>query len=214
MRAVTGHLDVFAEGMRATVTLTLVSFALALLLGTLVAAWRISPVPPLRLAGTVYVGLVRNTPLVVLMFLLFFGLPKVGVRFEPFPTAVLALSLYTAAFVAEAVRAGVNSVARGQAEAARALGLTFPQTLTAVVLPQAIRTVIPPLGSLFIALIRNSAVAFTISVAELTGLADRLGNDEAETVAVLLAAGAAYMALTLPSGVAFGVLERRLAVKR
>lgn len=214
MRAVTGHLDVFIEGIRATVTLTLVSYTFALMLGTLVAAWRISPVPPLRLAGTVYVGLVRNTPLVVLMFLLFFGLPKVGVRFEPFPTAVLALSLYTAAFVAEAVRAGVNSVARGQAEAARALGLTFPQTLSAVVLPQAIRTVIPPLGSLFIALIRNSAVAFTISVAELTGRADRLGNDEAETVAVLLAAGAAYMALTLPSGVAVGVLERRLAVKR
>lgn len=214
MGAVTGNLDVFLEGMRTTATLTLVSFAVALMLGTLVAAWRISPVPPLRLAGAAYVDLVRNTPLVVLMFLLFFGLPKVGVRFEPIPTAILALSLYTAAFVAEAVRAGVNAVSRGQAEAARALGLTFPQTMATVVLPQAVRTVIPPLGSLFIALIRNSAVAFTISVAELTGRAERLGNDEAQTVAVLLAAGAAYMAFTIPSGIAVGVLERRLAVKR
>lgn len=214
MDAVTGNLDVFWRGLHATVTLTLVSFAAALALGTLVAATRISPIPPLRLAGAAYVDLFRNTPLVVLMFLFFFGLPKIGIRFEAFPTAVLALSIYTAAFVAEAVRAGVNTVPRGQAEAARALGLTFPQTLATVVLPQALRTVVPPLGSLFIALIRNSAVAFTISVPELMGRADRLANDTAQTVPVLFAVAAVYLALTIPSGIAVGALERRLAVKR
>ncbi|MGH8975849.1 MAG: amino acid ABC transporter permease [Acidimicrobiia bacterium] len=214
MDAVTGNLEVFLEGLRTTAILTVVSFAAALTLGTLVAAARVSPVAPLRLAGTVYVELVRNTPLVVLMFLLYFGLPKIDIRFEPIPTAILALSLYTAAFVAEVVRAGINTVSRGQAEAARALGLTFSQTLASVVLPLAMRTVVPPLGSLFIALIRNTAVAYTISVAELTARADRLGNDTAESVAALLAAGVVYMALTIPSGVVVGVLERRLAVKR
>ncbi len=214
MGAVTGNLGVFLEGLRTTATLTAVSFAAALVLGTLVAAARVSPITPLRLAGALYVETVRNTPLVVLMFLLYFGLPKIDIRFEPIPTAILALSFYTAAFVAEAVRAGINTVSRGQAEAARALGLTFPQTLASVVLPLALRTVVPPLGSLFIALIRNTAVAYTISVAELTGRAERLGNDTAESVATLLAAGAVYMALTIPSGVVVGILERRVAVKR
>jgi glutamate transport system permease protein len=212
--AVTGNLDVFLEGLRTTVTLTLVSFAAALALGTLVAGARVSPVPPLRLAGATYVELVRNTPLVVLMFLLYFGLPKIDLSLEPFATAALALSLYTAAFVAEAVRAGINTVSRGQAEAARALGLTFSQTMSSVVLPLAVRTVVPPLGSLFIALIRNTAVAYTISIVELSGRTDRLATDTAETVPVFLAAGIVYLALTLPSGVAVGVLERRLAVKR
>lgn len=214
MGAVTGNLGVFLEGLRTTATLTAVSFAAALVLGTLVAAARVSPIAPLRLAGALYVETVRNTPLVVLMFLLYFGLPKIDIRFEPLPTAILALSLYTAAFVAEAVRAGINTVSRGQAEAARALGLTFSQTLASIVLPLALRTVVPPLGSLFIALIRNTAVAYTISVAELTGRAERLGNDTAESVATLLAAGAVYMALTIPSGVLVGILERRVAVKR
>lgn len=214
MGAVLSNLDVYAEGMRTTAVLTLVSFAAALALGTLVAAARISPVPPLRLAGAAYVELLRNTPLVVLMFLFFFGLPKLGVRFSPFITAVMALALYTGAFVGETVRSGVNSVSQGQAEAARALGLTFPQTLAVVVLPQALRTVVAPLGSLFIASIKNSAIAFTISVAELTGRVDRLATDTGQTAAVLLAAGLAYLLLTIPSGLAVGLLERRVAVKR
>jgi glutamate transport system permease protein len=212
--AVTGNLDAYLEGMRSTAGLTVFSFAAALALGTLVAACRISPVAPLRWAGTVYVELLRNTPLVVLMFLYFFGLPKVGLRFSAFSTALLALSLYTGAFVAETVRSGINSVASGQAEAARALGLTFPQTLATVIIPQALRTVIAPLGSLFIALIKNSAVAFTISVPELSSRVDRLITDTGQTIPLLVGAVIAYLVLTVPSGLAVGVLERRVAVKR
>jgi glutamate transport system permease protein len=214
MGAVTGNLDAFLEGMRTTATLTVLSFAAALVLGTVVAAWRISPVPPLRWAGAAYVELLRNTPLVVLMFLYLFGLPKVGVRFSAFNTALLALSLYTGAFVAETVRSGVNSVASGQAEAARALGLTFPQTLATVVIPQALRTVVAPLGSLFIALIKNSAVAYTISVPELASRVDQLITDTGQAIPVLIGAVTAYLVLTIPSGVMVGVLERRVAVKR
>lgn len=214
MGAVTGNLDAYLEGMRATAALTVLSFAAAMVLGTLVAACRISPVPPLRLAGAAYVELLRNTPLVVLMFLYLFGLPKVGIRFPPFSTALLALSLYTGAFVAETVRSGVNSVASGQAEAARALGLTFPQTLVTVVIPQALRTVVAPLGSLFIALIKNSAVAFTISVPELSSRVDQLITDTGQTIPILVGAATAYLMLTIPSGAMVGVLERRVAVKR
>ncbi len=214
MSTVLGHLDFYLQGMATTVSLTLLSFVIALVIGVLVAAARVSPVPPLRWGGTAYVELVRNTPLTVLMFLLFFGVPKLGYLFTPFTTAVIALSGYTGAFVGETVRSGINSVATGQAEAARALGLTFPQTLRAVVLPQALRTVIAPLGSLFIASVKNSSIAFTIAVRELVGQADHLITETAQTIPVLLGTVAAFLVLTLPAGLAVRALEHRLAIKR
>lgn len=214
MKAVLSHLDVFVAGVRTTAALTILSYAAALAFGTVVAGFRISPVSPLRWAATAYVELFRSIPLVALMFLMYFGLPDLGFTFSGFSTAVLALALYTSAFVAETVRAGINTVPVGQAEAARSLGLTFSSVLAAVVLPQALRSMVPPLASLFIALIKNSAVAYTISVFELTGQANRLGNDLAESAAALLVAAAAYLLLTIPSGLALGVLERRVAVKR
>lgn len=200
--------------MRTTIVLTGLAFALAMTVGTVVAAFRVSPVPPLRGAGTFWVEVWRNTPLILLFFLFFFGLPKVGVLFSAFATAVLVLGFYTSAFIAETVRAGINSVQRGQAEAARAIGLTFPQTLRIVVMPQAFRTVVAPLGSILIALTKNSSVASVISVLELTEVADRLNTATARPVAVFLGAGVAYFVLTFPTGLATGWLERKVAIKR
>ena len=157
MHVVLDNLDLYLEGARLTVELTLGSFALALVLGTLTAAARVSPVPPLRAAGTFYVETVRNTPLVVIFVLFYFGLPKAGIKYSPVASAVIVLGLYTGTFVAETVRSGINSVAAGQAEAARSLGLTFPQTLGIVVLPQAFRTVVPPLGSAPASLVPGSS---------------------------------------------------------
>lgn len=214
MDAVTGNLDAYWEGMRSTAGLTVLSFFFALLVGTVAASFRVSPVPPLRFLGALYVELFRNTPLLVLMYLFYFGLPKVGIRFSEFNTAIMALSLYTGAFVTETVRAGINSVAVGQAEAARSLGLTFRQTMAEVVVPQALRTVVAPLGSLFIALIKNSAVAFTISVAELTGELETLISETGQAAPLLLGGVAAYLMLTIPAGAAVTALERKVAVKR
>jgi glutamate transport system permease protein len=179
-----------------------------------VASFRVSPVPPLRWFGATYVELVRNCPLTVLFFLFWFGLPNAGVQLPRFPSAVIVLAVYTSSFVAEAIRAGVNTVAAGQAEAARSLGLTFGQVLGQVVLPQALRSVVAPLGNVFIALIKNSSIAYTISIVELTGQAQTLAIRTAEVIPVFSAAAAAYLLLTLPSGAAVGFLERRLAVKR
>lgn len=204
----------YGEGLVRTVELTLLAWTMAFVIGMVVAAFRVSPVPPLRLAGTFYVETVRNTPLTVSMILFYFGLPKVGITYSAFWTAVIVLGAYTGSFVAETVRAGINSVAQGQAEAARALGFTFPQVLGIIVMPQALRTVVAPLGSLFIALIKNSSVAAAISVIELTEVADRLNNETARAIPVFLGAAAAYLLLTLPSGFAVGALERRLAIRR
>lgn len=200
--------------MQTTVVLTTVSFAIALAVGTVVAAWRVGPVPPLRWAGGAYVETVRNTPLTVLMLLAYFGLPKVGLVWSGFTTAVLVLALYTGTFVAETVRSGINAVGAGQVEAARAIGLTFPESLRHVILPQALRTVVAPLGSLLIALTKNSSLASLITVVELTEVADRLNNATARPVPIFLGAATAYVLLTLPMGWAVGWLERRTRVRR
>lgn len=197
-----------------TVILTVVSFAVALAVGTVIAAFRVSPVPPLRAFATFYVEVLRNTPLPVLFVLFYSGLTKVGIRYSSFVSAIIVLGAYTSTFVAETVRAGVNTVARGQAEAARSLGLTFPQTLGVVVLPQAFRTVVAPLGSVFIALVKNSAIASVVAVFELTALAGQLARDTARPIPVFVGAAVGYVLIAVPSGWVIGVIERRVAIKR
>jgi glutamate transport system permease protein len=213
--AVLDNLDVFVKGFTTTVTLTLLAAVGALLLGTLIAAMRVSPVPPLRWAGATYVQLVRNTPLTVVFFLVVFGLPEVDVIFSFFTFAVLALSVYTAAFVAEAVRSGINSVAAGQAEASRAVGMTFGQTLRLVVLPQAFANIVPPLASVFIAMLKNSSIASAFFVFEGLQSMNQLINANGDAaVAIIAAAAVGYLVLALASSAVFGLLERFATASR
>ena len=214
MSVVFDNLDIFLEGMRRTMELSVLSFVLAFILGIFVAALRVSPVPPLRWASATYVEMVRNTPLLVLMFVVVFAFPSIGFTYSYFASAVIVLTAYTATFVGETVRSGINAVSTGQAEAARAIGLTFPQSLRLVVMPQALRTVVGPLGGIFIALLKNSGVAVAINVPELTSAATQLGTDTAQFIPAFLGAAAAYLLLTIPSGFATNWLERRVAIKR
>lgn len=214
MSVVLDNLDIFLQGMRRTLELSVLSFVLAMVLGLVVAAFRVSPVPPLRWASATYIELVRNTPLLVLMFLVVFGLPSVGVRFSFYTSAIVVLSAYTGTFVAETIRSGINAVSKGQVEAARAIGLTFPQLLRLVVLPQALRTVVGPLGGIFIALLKNSSLAVVIAVPELTSAAEQVGTATARFIPAYLGAAAAYLMLTVPSGFATAWLERKVAVRR
>lgn len=208
------NLDAYARGVGVTVALTLSAFAFALAVGVVVAACRISPVVPLRAAATLYVESIRNTPLLVLIFLFVFGLTKVGILFGYFTSAVIVLGCYTGALVAETVRSGINTVSLGQAEAARALGFTFPKALSRIILPQALRRVVGPLGGLFVALIKNSALASIISVVDLTGVADRVTTATERPLEAFAIAGAAYVLLAVPAGLGVGWLERRLAIHR
>lgn len=214
MDAVLDNLDAYVAGFRTTLWLSSVSFALAMVLGLVVATMRVSPVAPLRAAGLTYVETFRNIPLAVFFALSVYGLPKVGVTFTFFGFAVMVLSLYTGAFVAEAIRSGINTVAAGQAEAARSLGLTFGQTLRHVVIPQAARTVVQPVGSLFIALAKNSAIASAFAVVELTSTFDQLTERAAATLPLLVGTAIGYLLITIPAGLLTGVVERRVAFKR
>ena len=215
MDAVFGNLDLYVRGFLETVRLSLLAAVGSLVLGTLLAAFRVSPIPPLRALGATYVEVVRNTPLTVVFFLLLFGLPQVDLTLGFLTAAVAALTIYTAAFVCEVVRSGINSVSTGQAEAARAIGLTFPKTMRHVILPQAFRTVVPPMGNVYIAMVKNSAIAGAFGVAELLGVGRRLTvTNPGAVIPVLLGVAVAYLILTLSLGLFFGVLERRVAIAR
>jgi glutamate transport system permease protein len=213
--AILDNLDAYREGFVTTLELSVLSSVLALLLGTLLAAMRVSPVPTLRAAGATYVELVRNTPLTVVFFFVVFVLPQLDILLPYFAFAVIALTVYHAAFFCEAVRSGINAVGVGQAEAARSIGLTFGQSLRLVVLPQAFRTVIPPLINVVIALIKNSSIAAAFGVVELTATGTRLAAANGDAViAVLVGVAVCYLVLTLPSGWLAGRVEHRLAVAR
>jgi glutamate transport system permease protein len=209
------QLDVILRGFWATIRLTGLSGAIALVVGTLLAAMRVAPAPPLRWAGTAYVDVVRNTPLTLVFVLVVFGLPEVGFQFSFFVRAVIALSVYTSAFVCEALRSGINAVQPGQAEAARALGMTFGQTLREIVLPQAFRTVIPPLGNILIALTKNSAIAEAFGVVEATGTFDNLIRDYPGSFwPLFLGIAAGYVIIVLAISAVLRVVERRVVVLR
>ena len=215
MDAVLDNLPLYWQGFRTTLTLTLFSAFFALVLGTVLGAFRVSPIPSLRGFGLGYVELVRNTPLTAVFFFAVFVAPRLGVVLDFYVTAVIALSVYTAAFVCEAVRSGVNSVGVGQAEAARSIGLTFGQTLSSVILPQAFRTVIPPLINIFIALTKNTSIAGAFFVGELFNVGRRLANDRGDAVLwVLVGVAVFYLFITIPAGLLAGYVERKVAFAR
>ncbi|MFD4761654.1 amino acid ABC transporter permease [Streptomyces sp. NPDC058439] len=205
----------FRDGFIGTVSITAVSSVIALVLGVLIAGFRVSPVPPLRIFGTAWVTLLRNTPLTLLFLVSFFVVPEIFFPgMSPFLLGSLALGFYTSSFVCEAVRSGINTVPLGQAEAARSIGMTFSQTLRIVVLPQATRTVIPPLSSIFIALTKNSAIAGAFSVTELFGWQKLMSDRGYAITPVFIWVALGYLVVTFAISGLFWMVERRMEVAR
>ncbi|MFB7861445.1 MULTISPECIES: amino acid ABC transporter permease [unclassified Streptomyces] len=215
MNVLLDHFAEFRNGFIGTVEITAVSSAIALVLGIVVAGFRVSPVPPLRFFGTAWVTLLRNTPLTLLFLVFFFVVPEILFPgMSPFLLASLALGFYTSSFVCEAVRSGIGTVPLGQAEAARSLGLTFSQTLRLIVLPQATRTVLPPLSSIFIALTKNSAIAGAFSVTELFGWQTLMSEEGYAIGPVFAWVAVAYLVITFAISGLFRLLERNMEVAR
>ncbi|HZI96860.1 MAG TPA: amino acid ABC transporter permease [Actinomycetales bacterium] len=216
MEAVTENLDLYLDGFLTSLRICLIAMVGSLVLGTVIAAFRVSPVPPLRAFGTFWVNTFRNTPLSVVLFFCAFGLPEIGINRSFFFFGVLGLVIYTSAFVCEAIRSGINSVSAGQAEAARSVGLGFTQSLRFVVLPQALRTVVPPLGSVIIAMFKNSAVVGAFGVGgDLYSTGNTLTSARGfETLPVFVGVAIGYLAITLPAGALLQVIERKVAIIR
>ncbi|MFF4754531.1 amino acid ABC transporter permease [Streptomyces sp. NPDC002514] len=214
MNVLTGNFPTYLRGFLGTVELTVYASVLALLLGFLMASFRVAPVASLRAIGTAWVTVLRNTPLTLLFFAVLLGLPRFGLVLPFQVFAVIALGCYTSAFICEALRSGINTVPKGQGEAARSLGMTFGQTLNLVILPQAFRSVIPPVGSTLIALAKNSAIAGAFSVTELLGTYRTLGELGYDIVWTFVWIAVGYLIVTLAISALFHLLERKWGVVR
>jgi len=215
LSVLTDNWELFVDGFWTTLRLFLIAGVLSLVLGTVLAAFRVSPVPALRGIGTGYVNTLRNTPLTLVFAFLVFGAPKMDITLPSFFwSAVTALTIYTAAFICEVVRSGINTIPAGQAEAARSVGMTFLQVLGIVVLPQAFRSSVGPLTNVLIALTKNTTVAAAIGVAEAATLMKTMEDKEAQLIPIALVFALGFVILTLPTGLILGWVGKKVAVKR
>jgi His/Glu/Gln/Arg/opine family amino acid ABC transporter permease subunit len=212
----TRYFPEFASGFWVSVQLIAISLVIAMIAGVVVAGLRVAPVRALRWIGGAYVEALRNVPLLVLLFIAYAGLRRAGLDIQRWPAATACLGLYTGAYVAEAIRSGVFAVGRGQIDAALSMGLTYRQALTKVVLPQAIRTVIPPIGNIIIAMIKNSAVIgiSLLAITDLLKVGRNIQNANGRTTETFFWVAVGYLLLTIPATIIVKRLERRLSVRR
>lgn len=198
-------------GLLTTIMLTVLGFVGALLLGTTVAIFRVSPITPLRVVGTVYVEIFRNVPLLSLLILIVFGLPEIGLLIPLFWCGVLGLVLAGSAFICETVRSGINTISVGQSEAARALGMSFVTQLRLIILPQAFRSMVQPLVNNFIGILIGSSLAAAVGVSDITNVTQQLNIAYAEAVVLFLVSGGVYLVFALGAGRIGAWLERLVA---
>lgn len=204
------HIGLLLSGLLTTIRVAALGWVLAVAVGVVVGVLRVTPSRLLRVAGTAYVEFFRNIPLLVIIFFIYFALPSAGIRLSGFISAALGLGIYTAAFIAEVIRSGIAGIPRGQLEAALASGLTYLQAMRYVILPQAVRYTIPPLGNQTINLMKNSALASTVSVADILFNASLIGDRTFVYTTSLTAAAVLYLVITIPAALAVNYLERRM----
>jgi glutamate transport system permease protein len=214
MNPLIDNLGPLVQALGTTLLMALLAGAGSIVLGVLVTIARVSPIPVLRAAAFLYVQFFINVPLLALLLLAVFALPDAGILLPLTPTAIIVLTVYEAAYVAEAVRSGVNTVPVGQVEASRALGLTLWQSLRYVVVPQALRAVVQPIGNVMIALAMNTALAAAVGVVELTAEVNKVNLVAAQPILIFSSAGLVYMIIALAIGLAAGWVERKVAIAR
>ena len=206
------YYEMFLDGLKVTIIASVIALLASFVIGAIVAVMRITPFAILRWIGTAYVEFFRNIPLVVIAFFFFLGPPTIGIRFSGLVAGTIALSIYTSAFIAEAIRSGILSVAKGQMEAARSSGLTYIQAMRLIILPQAIKIVIPPIGNQFINLVKNSSILALIAGTDLMYQADLISAKTFVVFDVYIFVALFYLLLTIPLSLGVGYLEKRLAV--
>ncbi|PKI90325.1 amino acid ABC transporter permease [Actinomycetales bacterium SN12] len=197
-------------GVTVTVPLALVSFALGLLIAVSIALMRISVNPVLSNAARFYISVIRGTPLLVQLFVIFYGMPSIGITIDPWPSAIIALSLNVGGYGAEVVRAAILSVPKGQWEAAYTVGMNRARTLTRIILPQAARVSVPPLSNTFISLVKDTSLTSLILVTELFKVSQQIASTTYQFMVLYLAAALVYWVLCLVLSFGQNALERRL----
>lgn len=207
----TDYFPLYLEGFLNTIKASVLALIGSFVLGTIIAIFRISGVKLLQWFGTAYVEFIRNIPILIVVLFFSWGLPSIGVKLDGFAAGTLGLTVYTSAFIAEAIRAGIQSVPKGQSEAARSAGMTYIQTMIHVILPQAIKLVIPPLSNQFINLIKNSSVLTIVAGLDLMYFSDKISSETYVIFSTYIFAAMFYLVLTLPMSYGASVLERKWA---
>ncbi|MBB3110173.1 putative glutamine transport system permease protein [Paenibacillus phyllosphaerae] len=208
---ITDHWESYLLGLRNTVLASLLALVGSFVLGTLIAVFRIAPWRLTQFVGAAYVEVFRNIPLLLVVYGFYLGLPAFGIPLNGFVSGTLGLMVYTSAFIAEAIRAGIMAVPQGQTEAARSSGLTYAQTMRLIILPQAIKIVIPPITNQFLNLVKNSSVLGVVAGLDLMYYGDIVNLETYNTTDTYFFVALLYLLLTLPLAYASRVLERRLA---
>jgi len=196
--------------VQGTIPLALASFAVGLVLALALALMRLSTKRWLSSIARVYISLVRGTPLLVQLYVIFYGLPSIGVTIEPWPSAVVAFSINVGGYAAEVIRAAILSVPKGQWEAAYMIGMSRSRALTRIILPQAARVSVPPLSNTFISLVKDTSLASVILVSELFREAQQVAAFSREFMLLFLEAALIYWIICLVLSTGQGFLERRL----
>lgn len=197
--------NLFIEGFKNTIIASLIALVGSFFLGAIIAVFRIAPIKLFNWIGTTYVEFIRNIPLMLIIFFFFFGLKLGG-----FVAGTLGLTIYTSSFIAEAIRAGILAVPKGQYEAARSSGLTYIQTMQLIIVPQAIKIVIPPLGNQFINLVKNSSMLGVVSGFDMMYYADLISSETFKVFSVYIIVALFYLVITIPLSTAVNMIERRL----
>ncbi|MFT4000718.1 MAG: amino acid ABC transporter permease [Rhizobium sp.] len=198
-------------GLVFTIPLTLITFVLGLLLGLLTAVTRLFGPPPLAAVARFYVWVIRGTPLLVQLFVIFYGLPSLGILLDAFPAAVIGFTLSVGAYTSEIIRAVISSVPKGQWEAAYSIGMSWRQAMSRTILPQAARVAVPPLSNTFISLVKDTSLAAAITVPELFQAAQRIVATTYEPLILYIEAALIYLVLSTFLSTLQGSLERRFA---
>jgi L-cystine transport system permease protein len=193
-----------------SIPLTLISFALGMILAVLTALARLSNVSILRGIARFYVSAIRGTPLLVQLFIIFYGLPTLGIKFDPFPSAIIAFSLNKGAYSSEIVRAAIQSIPKGQWEAGYSIGMTYSQALKRIILPQATRVSIPPLANSFISLVKDTSLASLILVTEMFRKAQEIAATNYEFLLMYMEAAVLYWIICFILSIIQGRIENRL----
>ncbi|MBE3569378.1 MAG: amino acid ABC transporter permease [Bacillales bacterium] len=207
----TNYFDLYMQGFVNTIKISIIGLIASFILGNIIAVFRLAPVKLLNFIGAFYVEVIRNIPLILIGFFFYNGLSYFHINLSGFIAGTIALSIYTAAFIAEAVRAGIQSVDKGQLEAARSTGLTYIQAMRYIILPQAIKIVIPPIGNQFLNLVKNSSILGVFAGLDLMYYADIIHEKTWITFDTYIFVGMFYLVLTIPLSLLVNYLERRLA---
>lgn len=206
------HWDRYMEGFINTIQVSIIALIGSLLLGAIIAIFRIAPNKPLNWIGTAYVEVIRNIPLLIVVFFFYLGLPSLGITLDGFVSGTLGLTVYTASFIAEAIRAGIQAIPKGQTEAARATGLSYLQTMIHIILPQAIKIVLPAIGNQLINLVKNSSILAVVAGMDLMYYADLINSDTFLPLTVYTFVALFYLVLTVPLSFAVLYMEKKFNI--